>query len=94
VPFVARGDRPVFCSDCYNEERKRQEAAETAETEALAARAASGPTVVEVELEGAGPTGSAPGEASEEAAEEDEEPRPVVLDTEAIADSNPSPLTS
>jgi len=38
VPFVPRGDRPVFCSDCYNEERKRQDAKQQAETEAMASR--------------------------------------------------------
>ena len=42
VPFVPRGDRPVFCSDCYNEERKRQDAQELAEAGAAAARAAGG----------------------------------------------------
>ncbi|MEE8336937.1 MAG: zinc-ribbon domain containing protein [Dehalococcoidia bacterium] len=94
VPFIPRGDRPVFCSDCYNEERKRQEAAEAAETEALAARAASGPVVVEVELEGEGPAGDAAEEAADETVEEEEEPRPVVLDPEAVADSTPAPITS
>jgi CxxC-x17-CxxC domain-containing protein len=82
VPFVARGDRPVFCSDCYNEERKRQEAAETAETEAMAARAASAPSSSnEPELEGAG-------------RDDEEEARPVVRDDEALADSTPAPLTN
>ncbi len=88
VPFIARGDRPVFCSDCYNEERKRQEAAEAAETEAMAARAASAPTsTAEPELEGSG-------RDEEGGAEEEEEERPVVSDEEALADSTPAPLTN
>ena len=84
VPFIARGDRPVFCSDCYNEERKRQEAAETAETEAMAARAASAPTSSnEPELEGSGRDD-----------EEEEEAREIVKDDEAMADSTPAPPTT
>jgi CxxC-x17-CxxC domain-containing protein len=38
VPFVPRGDRPIFCSDCYNKERERQVAAEEAEMAAAGAR--------------------------------------------------------
>src|SRR5688572_6389313 len=40
VPFVPRGDRPVYCSNCYNTVRTRQEAQAEAEAEALAARLA------------------------------------------------------
>ncbi|MEZ4502503.1 MAG: zinc-ribbon domain containing protein [Dehalococcoidia bacterium] len=48
VPFVPRGDRPVYCSNCYNDVRSKQEAQAEAEAEALAARLAnrtSGPTL-------------------------------------------------
>jgi len=72
------------CSGCYNEERKRQEAAETAETEAMAARAASAPTSSnEPELEGSGRDD-----------EEEEEAREIVKDDEALADSTPAPPTT
>jgi CxxC-x17-CxxC domain-containing protein len=40
VPFVPRGDRPVYCSNCYNDVRSKQEERETAEAEAAAARIA------------------------------------------------------
>ena len=48
VPFVPRGDRPVYCSNCYNDVRTKQEAQAEAEAGALAARLASrtsGPTL-------------------------------------------------
>ena len=84
VPFVPRGDRPVFCSDCYNEERKRQEAQEHAAAETLAARAVGGggPSTSAEDFEGPGP---AP--AQEEVGEE---PQPVVADAEAATDTAPS----
>ena len=54
VPFISRGDRPVYCSDCYREIQSRQQAQE--EAGAIAAR--HGPTG-----EGAGrPEGAHPGE--------------------------------
>ena len=97
VPFVPRGDRPVFCSDCYNEERRRQEAVETAESEAMAARSTSsggGSSAPEVELEGSGRSEDAATVAvAEQPAEEEEGARPVVADTEAAADSTPAPIT-
>ena len=34
VPFRPRDDRPVLCSDCYGEQRKRDEAAAAAEENA------------------------------------------------------------
>ena len=61
VPFVPRGDRPVFCSDCYNEERRRQEAREEAEAGTIAARASASASAPTVELEGSG-RGTAPSE--------------------------------
>ena len=36
VPFMPRGDRPVFCSDCYRRETERQEAAAAAAEELAA----------------------------------------------------------
>ena len=103
VPFIARGDRPVFCSDCYNEERRRQEAVETAESEAMAARSVStgGSSAPEVELEGSGRSEDAatvavadePASDEAEQPAEEEEARPVVADTEAAADSTPAPIT-
>jgi CxxC-x17-CxxC domain-containing protein len=50
VPFVPRGDRPVYCSNCYNDVRSKQEERELAEAEAAAARiAASAAQVAERE---------------------------------------------
>ena len=40
VPFVPRGDRPVYCSNCYNDVRSKQEERDTADAEAAAARIA------------------------------------------------------
>ena len=82
VPFVPRGERPVFCSECYNEERKRQDAHEHAEAGALAARATGGRSTSSAdEFEGAGRDSSQDGEngedsdvASKSAAETDAEP--------------------
>ena len=47
VPFRPRDDRPVYCSDCYGDLRKKQEAQEEAEATSAAARisSASGQTV-------------------------------------------------
>ena len=42
VPFLPRGDRPVFCSNCYNAVRERQEAAEQAAALRLASVASGG----------------------------------------------------
>ena len=84
VPFVPRGDRPVFCSDCYNEERKRQDAQQHAKAEAMAARAVGGggPTTSAKDFEGSGPA------PAEEGAEE--EPQPAVADAESATDATPN----
>jgi CxxC-x17-CxxC domain-containing protein len=50
VPFRPRDDRPVYCSDCYGDLRKKQEAQEVAEAAAASARIASGGSQT-VELE-------------------------------------------
>lgn len=42
IPFLPRGDRPVFCSNCYNTVRERQEAAEQAAAQRLASLVAGG----------------------------------------------------
>ena len=42
VPFLPRGDRPVFCSNCYNAVRERQEAEEEAAAQRLAAQISGG----------------------------------------------------
>jgi CxxC-x17-CxxC domain-containing protein len=55
VPFVPRGDRPVYCSNCYNEVRVKQEAQEQAAVEAAAARIAAAAHRTTPELEGSGP---------------------------------------
>ncbi len=91
VPFVPRGDRPIFCSDCYNEERKRLEELELAEADAAAARISVAAGRVPP------PEDREPGEAAESEAavavaepevaaepEPEEEPRPVVADAEAL----------
>jgi CxxC-x17-CxxC domain-containing protein len=78
VPFVPRGDRPVYCSDCYNDIRRKQEAQQEAEEEAALARmsAASGRSADPLESDAA--------EAVPAAAEAEPEPaRPVVHDPEA-----------
>ena len=49
VPFMPRGDRPVFCSNCYNAVREREQAAEEA-----AAMVTAAPSVPLPELEGTG----------------------------------------
>lgn len=54
VPFVPRGDRPVYCSNCYNEVRSKEEAQVAAEAEAAAARIAFASGRPDVELEGGG----------------------------------------
>ena len=41
VPFRPRDDRPVYCSDCYGDLRRKQEAQEAAEASAAAARIAT-----------------------------------------------------
>lgn len=55
VPFVPRGDRPVYCSDCYNDIRRKQEAQQQAEEEAALTRmsAAAGRTADPLESEAA-----------------------------------------
>lgn len=55
VPFVPRGDRPVYCSECYNDVRAKQEAQEQAEVEAAAARISAAAREEQPELEGEGP---------------------------------------
>lgn len=56
VPFRPRDDRPVYCSDCYGDLRRKQEAQEAAEASAAAARiATSGGKVDGDALEGDGP---------------------------------------
>ena len=60
VPFVPRGDRPVYCSACYNEVRARQEAADQAAAVHAAARISS--SSVSVALEGPGPAAEQRGE--------------------------------
>jgi CxxC-x17-CxxC domain-containing protein len=51
VPFRPRDDRPVYCSDCYGDLRKKQEAQEEAEAANASARisSASGHAMVELE---------------------------------------------
>jgi CxxC-x17-CxxC domain-containing protein len=55
VPFLPRGDRPVYCSSCYNAVRERQEAEEAAAAERLAA-VMSGSHAAPANLEGEGPS--------------------------------------
>ena len=64
VPFVPRGDRPVYCSDCYREIQSRQQAQEEAEAEAITARLVAhsgGGSTDRAQFEGEGP---APQEAT------------------------------
>ena len=59
VPFVPRGDRPVYCSDCYRDIQSRQQAQEEAESEAITARlvahSGGGGGTDRAQFEGAGP---------------------------------------
>ena len=55
VPFVSRGDRPVYCSDCYNDIRKKQEAQELAEAEAASTRIHAAGAKAILALEGEAP---------------------------------------
>ena len=55
VPFVPRGDRPVYCSNCYNDVRQKMEAQEAVEAEASAARISAAAGHAASALEGAGP---------------------------------------
>ena len=73
VPFISRGDRPVYCSDCYNDIRRKQEAQQQAEEEAALARlsAASGRSADPLESDAV----PVPVEVAA--------PRPVVHDPEA-----------
>ena len=78
VPFVPRGDRPVYCSDCYREIQSRQQAQEDAEAVAITARLAShggggggGGGSDRAQFEGEGPA-PREGAASAETAESDE----------------------
>jgi CxxC-x17-CxxC domain-containing protein len=56
VPFRPRDDRPVYCSDCYGDLRRKQEAQEAAEATAAAERIATSGGKDEVALEGEGPS--------------------------------------
>ena len=55
VPFVPRGDRPVYCSNCYNDVRTKLEAQEAAEAEAAVTRISMAAVRDAAALEGAGP---------------------------------------
>ena len=57
VPFLPRGDRPVFCSGCYNSVREEQEAVEEAAAARLAAQI-SGSGHQSERPEGTGPASS------------------------------------
>ncbi len=54
VPFRPRDDRPVLCSDCYGEQRKRDEVLAAAEEAAAARIATAGRTKNELESGGLG----------------------------------------
>jgi len=56
IPFMPRGDRPVFCSNCYNAVRERQEAAEEAAAARLAALVGGTATTEDAEDEDAEPS--------------------------------------
>lgn len=65
VPFRPRDDRPVYCSDCYGDLRRKQEAQEAAEATAAASRiATSGGQAEDEPLEGEGPSAPVDEEAA------------------------------
>ena len=77
VPFLPRGDRPVYCSGCYNSVREEQEADEEAAAARIAAAiSGSGHQSERPEGEGpaAGEAGTEDGEPTAEAGTEDGEP--------------------
>ncbi len=63
VPFRPRDDRPVYCSDCYGDLRRKQEAQEEAEAAAAATRIATSGSDKPID-----PFGDAHAEATEPAA--------------------------
>jgi CxxC-x17-CxxC domain-containing protein len=54
VPFVPRGDRPVYCSACYSDIREKQEARDAAAADDALARIAAASMRRAPELEGSG----------------------------------------
>jgi len=65
VPFRPRDDRPVYCSDCYGDLRRKQEAQEAAEATAAATRIATSGGKGEAEpLEGEAPAEPVDAEAA------------------------------
>jgi len=84
VPFVPRGDRPVYCSACYNEVRAKQESAEQAAAVHAAARIASSAGSMVSALEGPGPDTEA-----EPGAEFDASTPELSANVEFKVDANP-----
>ncbi len=97
VPFQPRGDRPVYCSTCYNKIKGAAEAeAEAAETAAhVRAAAGSGDAATEAEAASAGADGTPEAEESSAEASEDAEAEPAVAedapaDEDAEAEAEPA----
>ncbi len=94
VPFQPRGDRPVYCSSCYNKIKGAAEAeAEAVETAAHArAAAGSGDAATETEAASSGADGT-PEAAVESSAEasEDPEAEPAVAEDTPVDDAEAEP---
>ena len=90
VPFRPRDDRPVYCSDCYGDLRRKQEAQEEAEASASASRIATSGTDKPID-----PFGDADTEAAEPAAEGEtvvEAAKPVAENAIAVAEGALPPV--
>lgn len=86
VPFVPRGDRPVYCSDCYNDIRKKQEAQEVAEEQAALARIATAAGRSAPPLESDQAAAVAVAEAPAAVAEDADAPSAEAESVEAVAE--------
>ena len=90
VPFRPRDDRPVYCSDCYGDLRRKQEAQEAAEATAAASRIATSGGQAEGEsLEGEGPAAPVDEEAAAALAATAIPAAEAVASAEATAEAEP-----
>ena len=87
VPFLPRGDRPVYCSSCYNAVREKQEAEEQATAVRLASQI-SGGGVQSERPEGEGPATAVATVREGEPATDEGEPA-----AEPAADEEPQVLS-
>jgi hypothetical protein len=95
VPFRPRDDRPVYCSDCYGDLRRKQEAQEAAEASAAAARiATSGGKAEDEPLEDDGPSEPVDAEAAAALAATAIPADEVTASADATGDAEPVEATA